>query len=350
MSNFKKSEIAIFSDIHIGLQRNSKFWHDVTWKWANWFVEDIRKKGIKDVVFCGDYFHTRDEVSVDTLHFGTKVLELFKEFNLIMIVGNHDCFLKDSSEVNSISPYSEWPNVKIVDKLYTIEAFGKTINFVPWGIKYQDIPEADITFGHFEINYYKMNTYAICHDGIEDEEFVEKSPIVISGHFHLRDERRYSNGGKVVYVGNPFQMDFNDAGTTKGYYTLDIKTGEMIFTENHLSPKHHNLLLSDLIIEKTITDNVKTLFFNNLVKLKVDRRITHDDAEFILDVYRGLNPCVFNIEYQSNFSDYDLEEEKKDFSGINVQQAIIEFIELMDANNKKDLIDYTIELYQRVTK
>ena len=192
MSNFKKSEIAIFSDIHIGLQRNSKFWHDVTWKWANWFVEDIRKKGIKDVVFCGDYFHTRDEVSVDTLHFGTKVLELFKEFNLIMIVGNHDCFLKDSSEVNSISPYSEWPNVKIVDKLYSIEAFGKTINFVPWGIKYQDIPEADITFGHFEINYYKMNTYAICHDGIEDEEFVEKSPIVISGHFHLRDERKYS--------------------------------------------------------------------------------------------------------------------------------------------------------------
>jgi metallophosphoesterase superfamily enzyme len=117
MSYFKKSEIAIFSDIHIGLQRNSKFWHDVTWNWANWFIKDIKKKGIKDVVFCGDYFHTRDEVSVDTLHFGTKLLALFKDFNLTMIVGNHDCFLKDSSEVNSISPYSEWPNVKIIEKI-----------------------------------------------------------------------------------------------------------------------------------------------------------------------------------------------------------------------------------------
>jgi len=350
MSYFKKSEIAIFSDIHIGLQRNSKFWHDVAWEWANWFIQDIKSKKIKDVVFCGDFFHTRDEVSVDTLHFGTKLLSLFKDFNVTMIVGNHDCFLKDSSEVNSISPYSEWPNVKIVDKLVTIEAFDKVINFVPWGIHYQDIPKSDITFGHFEINYYKMNTYAICDNGIEDEDFVEKSPIVVSGHFHLRDERNYSNGGRIVYVGNPFQMDFNDAETSKGYYTMDLKTGEMIFTENKISPKHYNILLSDLISEKTITEKIKNIFSNNLIKLKVDRKTTHEDIEFILDVLRGLNPSVFNIEYESNISEYDLEEQRKDFSGINIQQAIIEFIDLMDANNKKDLIDYTIELYNKTIK
>jgi DNA repair exonuclease SbcCD nuclease subunit len=350
MSYFKKSEIAIFSDIHIGLQRNSKFWHDVTWNWANWFIKDIKKKGIKDVVFCGDYFHTRDEVSVDTLHFGTKLLALFKDFNLTMIVGNHDCFLKDSSEVNSISPYSEWPNVKIVEKIFTTEAYGKTINFVPWGTEYSEIPNSDITFGHFEINYYKMNTYAICDNGIEDEDFVEKCPIIISGHFHLRDERKYSNGGKVVYVGNPFQMDFNDAETSKGYYTMDIITGEMKFTENNISPKHFNLLLSNLIAEKTITDKIKNTFLNNLIKLKVDRKTTHEDIEFILNVYKSLNPSVFNIEYESNFSEYDLEEQRKDFSGINIQQAIIEFIDLLDANNKNDLIEYTIELYNRIIK
>jgi len=350
MSYFKNPKVAIFSDIHIGLQKNSKFWHDVTWEWAKWFVKDIKSKGIKDVVFCGDYFHTRDEVSVDTLHFGTKVLELFKEFNVTMLVGNHDCFLKDSSEVNSISPYTNWPNIKIVDKLLTTESFDKKINFVPWGIKYQEIPKSDITFGHFEINYYKMNTFAICHDGIEDECFVEKSPLIISGHFHLRDERNYTNGGKIIYVGNPFQMDFNDAGTSKGYYILNVITGEMVFTENVTSPKHYNLLLSDLMAEKTITKNIKDIFLNNLIKLKVDRRTTHEDIEFILDIYKSLNPSVFNIEYQSNFSEYDLEEQRKDFSGINIQQAIIEFIELMDANNKKDLIDYTIELYQRSSK
>ena len=350
MSYFKKSEIAIFSDIHIGLQQNSKFWHDVSWKWAEWFIEDIKKKGIKDVVFCGDYFHTRDEVSVDTLHFGSKLLELFKDFNLIMLVGNHDCFLKDSSEVNSISPYSQWNNITIIDKLCTTEAYDKRINFVPWGVKYDEIPSADITFGHFEINLYKMNTFAICHDGIEDEDFVEKSPLIISGHFHLRDERNYSNGGKIMYVGNPFQMDFNDAGTTKGYYTLDLKTGKTNFTENTISPKHQSVLLSDLIIEKTINEKVRKIFTNNLVKLKVDRRVTHDDMEFLINVFKGLGPSHFNIEYESNFSEFDLEEEKKDFSGIDIQQAIIEFIELMDANNKKDLIDYTVDLYQKVAK
>ena len=98
MSHFKKSKIAIFSDIHVGVHHNSKFWHDVSLDWAKWFIADLKEKGIEDIVFCGDYFHTRDEVSVDTLHFGSKLLELFKDFKLTMIVGNHDCFLKDSSE------------------------------------------------------------------------------------------------------------------------------------------------------------------------------------------------------------------------------------------------------------
>jgi DNA repair exonuclease SbcCD nuclease subunit len=339
------SRVAIFSDIHIGVHQNSKHWHDIAREWANWFIADIKSKNIKDVIFCGDYFHTRDEVSVDTLHFGSNLLKMFKDFNLLMLVGNHDCFLKDSSEVNSISHFSEWKNVKVIDKTETINVFDKTINFIPWGIKIDEIPKADITFGHFEINLFKMNTFALCDDGFVAEELLQKSPLIISGHFHLKDFREYS-AGKVLYVGNPFEMDFNDAGTVKGYYILDIKTGELDFTENKLSPKHQNILLSNLIQEKTLTDKVKKWFNNNFVKLKIDRRTTPDDLEFLLNVYKTLNPSVLNVEYESNFSEYDLEEEKRDFSGIDIQQAIIEFIDMMDTNNKKDLTKYTLELYQ----
>ena len=340
------SKVAIFSDLHIGVHQNFKNWHDISWEWANWFIEDIKQKNIKDVIFCGDYFHTRDEVSVDSLHFGYKLLKLFKDFNVIMLVGNHDCFLKDSSEVNSISHFSEWKNVHVVSEPETIKSFGKTINFIPWGIKLDQISKADITFGHFEINHFKMNTFALCDDGFVAEEILEKSPLVISGHFHLKDDRQYGNG-RVLYVGNPFQMDHNDAGTVKGYYILDIKTGELVFTENKISPKHKNILLSDLILEKTINDKVRKMFLNNFVKLKVDRRTTPDDLEFLITVFKTLNPAQFNVEYEGNFNEYDLEEEKRDFSGIDIQQAIIEFIDMMDTNNKKDLINYTIELYQK---
>jgi DNA repair exonuclease SbcCD nuclease subunit len=346
MDLFKKSNIAIFSDLHIGVHQDSKYWHDITWDWANWYISDLNKKGIKDIVFCGDYFHTRDEVSVDTLHFGTKVLELFKDFNIYMIVGNHDCFLKDSSEVNSISPYAQWTNVTIVDKPLMLNQFGKNISMIPWGVKMNDIPNADITFGHFEIQYFRMNTYSLCDHGILAEELLDKSPMVISGHFHLKDEKTYNNG-KVLYVGNPFQMDFNDSGTTKGYYTLDLKSGEMTFTENEISPKHFNITLSSLVSEKTITPSIKSKFLNNLIRLKIDRRISPDDADFLLTTLKSLNPSQFNVEYEAGISEYDLEEEKRDFSGIDIPQAIIEFIEMMDTSNKNDIINYTIDLYNK---
>jgi hypothetical protein len=40
-------------------------------------------------------------------------------------------------------------------------------------------------------------------------------------------------------------------------------------------------------------------------------------------------------------------ENRKDFSGIDIEQAIIEFIDLMDINNKQELINYTIDLYRK---
>jgi DNA repair exonuclease SbcCD nuclease subunit len=347
---FRSSNVAIFSDIHIGVHQNSKYWHDISWEWANWFIQDIKSKGIQDIIFCGDYFHTRDEVSVDSLHFGTKLLELFKDFNLIMIVGNHDCFLKDSSEVNSISPYKNWSNITVVDTPLTVEYDAgyekKKINFIPWGVKLENIPEADYTFGHFEISLFRMNSFALCDDGIEASDILDKSKVVVSGHFHLKDTKTYNNG-KIVYVGNPFQMDFNDAGSQKGYYIMGLETGEMNFTENKISPKHHNVNLSFLISEKTITQKVKDIFKNNLVKLRIDRRVTPEDLEFLIAKFKTLQPTQLNIEYEGNKSDYDLDEEKQDFSGIDVQQAIIEFIDLLDVNNKKELINYTVELYQK---
>ena len=191
-----------------------------------------------------------------------------------------------------------------------------------------------------------MNTYSLCDDGFLAEKILEKSPLVISGHFHLKDDKNYNNG-KILYVGNPFQMDFNDAGTTKGYYILDLETKVLDFTENTVSPKHQNITLSSLITEKTITDKIKQKFKDNLVRLKMDRRISPDDSEFLIGVLKSLNPKQFNIEYETNISEYELEEEKRDFSGIDIQQAIIEFIDMMDTNNKKDLINYTIELYQQ---
>lgn len=348
MRFFKNNKIAIFSDIHIGVHKDSKFWHDISFEWAKWFISDLKKRQITDIVFCGDWFHTREEISVDSLSFGTKLLKLFDEFTVHMIVGNHDCFLKDSSEVNSISPYNEWKNVHVYDKVFNFEHSGKSINFIPWGIKLDEIPKSDITFGHFEINLFKMNSFALCEDGFTAEELLSKSPIIISGHFHLRDHRLYNDGDMILYVGNPFQMDFNDAGSIKGYYTLDFTDNSLEFVENLVSPKHTNLSLSFLLSEKTITEKVKSLITNRLVKFKIDRRISSDDMEYLLNKLKELNPIEFITDYHAEISDYSLDQEnKKDLSGIDLEQAISEFIEELDVNQKQEIKRYTIELLKK---
>lgn len=346
MSYFRGSKIAIFSDIHIGVHKNSKFWHDISRDWATWFISEIKHHNIQDIVFCGDFFHVRDEVSVDTLHFASDLLDMFSEFNVTMITGNHDCYLKDSSKINSIAPFRNWKNVTTVENLLSVDSNNKKITFVPWGTEISSLPESNVIFGHFEINLFKMNTYFLCEDGIEPKDILKKSPLVFSGHFHLRDERKYKNGS-IVYVGNPFQMDYNDAGSSKGYYTLDLDTLKYEFFENLNSPKHHNIQLSYLISEKTITDSVRSIFADNLVKLKIDRRISSDDIEFLINKLKTLKPIEFTVEYENDICEYSLPDNRKDFSGIDIEQAIIEFIDLMDINNKQEVINYNLDLYRK---
>jgi metallophosphoesterase superfamily enzyme len=64
---FKNTKIALFSDLHIGVHKNHPDWHKVSLQFGEWFVKDLTDRGIRDIVFCGDYFHTRHEIEQTTL-------------------------------------------------------------------------------------------------------------------------------------------------------------------------------------------------------------------------------------------------------------------------------------------
>lgn len=344
---FHKSKIAVFSDLHIGVHQNSKFWHNVAKEWAHWIIADLKQQEIKDIVFGGDFFHTRNEVSVDTLHFGSELLELFSDFNITMITGNHDCYLKDSSSINSLTPFKHWSNINVVDEYQHVQSHGRSFGFVPWGGSITDIIKSDIIFGHFEINRFKMNTFFVCDHGVDASSLLELSPLIISGHFHLRDERKINNG-TVLYVGNPFQMDFNDADTSKGYYILDVTDSTYTFHQNNISPRHHNITLSSLVKHGVIDEMITNMVINNLVKLRIDRRISPDDLDVLITKLRQLHPQQFTVEHQSGVDEFEISEQRKDMSGINIEHAIREFVELMDINNRQEVINHTLEIFNRV--
>jgi hypothetical protein len=143
-------------------------------------------------------------------------------------------------------------------------------------------------------------------------------------------------------------MDFGDAGNQKGYHILDLDTLEYEFKPNHISPCYQKIALSELVEEGEITPHIVKSVTNNIVKLKIDMNISQEDLDTLLGVLTRLKPEGLTVDYDINFNRLlENTEDKEDLSGIDVEQAIEEFVNMLDIDNKKDIIDYTLGLYER---
>jgi len=346
-TTLNKPKVAIISDLHLGIHSNSSFWHEIAINWANWLKKELNDKKITDIIFCGDWHHNRSEISVSTLQVSADILDIFKDFNLIAITGNHDIYFKHRTDVNSLSIFKNRKNVTIFESVYTLNAFDRIITFCPWNTAIADIPKSDIIFGHFEIVSFKMNTFKDCEEGFNIPDLLYKAPVIISGHFHHRHEKQYDSG-RILYAGNPFQMDFGDAGNTKGYHILDLDNLKYEFIENKISPLYERIYLSELVKAGGFTEKIKKIFNKNIVKLKVDQNICQDDMNILIKKLNLLSPQALTVDYDINFNRIlDNNKEKQDLSGIDIEQAIIEFTNLLDIKNKEAIINYTIDLYRK---
>ena len=101
--DLNQRKVCCVSDLHVGVHQNSSMWHDITVNWAIWLKTELQAKKVTDIIFPGDLFHYRDEIAVNTIHIVTQILNIWKDFNIVLLVGNHDAYYKDRSDVNSLS-------------------------------------------------------------------------------------------------------------------------------------------------------------------------------------------------------------------------------------------------------
>ena len=344
------NKVAIFSDIHLGVHQNNDFWLGISNKWADWYIKELNDKNITDIIFCGDFFHYRDEISVKTLNFAKDLLDKFKDFKITMITGNHDAWYKDTSEINSLSILKGYKNLTVYDRLATVEYKNKTVSFCPWGTKIDDIPDSDLIFGHFELENFKMNMFKICDHGDNPDVLVEKSKLIFTGHFHARDEKHYKKqDSSIVYVGNPYEMDFGDTMQTKGYYILDFDRLTYEFFENNITPKHIKIILSKLINLTDVENIFKKSLPDNIIKLIIDKNISSDHLDALITKLTTYKPVELRIDYDVNYNKLKIENDQDyDLSGVDIKHAIEEFVNMLDIENKKDVVNYSQSLYERV--
>ena len=342
--------IGVFSDTHIGLYNNSHLWHTIILEFAEWAATEFVNRGINDIIIPGDIFHNRSEIGVSTISVAKKFFEFFEDFNLYISTGNHCCYYKDKSDINSISILSGWKNITIVDTIPLILNYkNKKISLIPWGVDVENIPNSDICFGHFEIQSFYMNSNKICENGVKSHNLFKKSPLIVSGHFHNKDERVYDKG-KIVYLGSPYQQNFGDCDQKRGIYTLDLETNELNFIENTLSPVHIKLFLSKMKKGDQNSDFLKKNVKNKIISLIIDQEIDSEKITILASKLQFLKPKSIRIDYESIDRKIVEFSENKDYNMLDMEKSISDFVNSLDIKYKEEVADHVIALYKELKK
>lgn len=321
-------------------------WHQTALEWCDSFASYLKEHDIKDIVFLGDFFHNRASISVNTLHIASVFLNKLKDFDIKMILGNHDLHYTSNYEISGVNLFSMYPNITVYSKPELVQMGSKSCYFCGWGYDPMAV-ESDILFTHAAISLFKMNVKSeACDDGFKPSELLKKHRQIITGHFHVRQEKTYKNG-EIIYPGNPFQMDFSDEGLDKGFMVYDTESSKYEFVNNTISPRfiRYNLLdLAEITNFKALGEELKNSYF----RLIINASIMTQDLNLLMSLINGCGTKNSEFEWENGRS-FSQDIEELDAGSFELCDAIKEYVMLLDIPYKDDITEYLLSLLIKVS-
>ena len=245
-------KIAIITDQHFGARKNSKLFHDYFLKfYEDIFFPTLIKEGITTIVDMGDTFDSRkggDFVSLEWAknHYYDRLAEL--GITVHTIVGNHTAYYKNTNQLSGVNLFlREYDNVKIYSEAEEVKIDKTKFLFVPWinseneekTLQLIDDSNSPCVMGHLELNGFMATRGHFMEHGMDSNVF-DKFERVYSGHYHMR-----SNKENVFYLGNPYEMYWNDVNDrNRGFHLFDTDTLEHTPVNNPYQ-LFHNLYYED---------------------------------------------------------------------------------------------------------
>ncbi|RMH15102.1 MAG: hypothetical protein D6698_11630, partial [Gammaproteobacteria bacterium] len=200
------SGIALFSDLHMGHHNDAPFFNSECVRFIDWMLDLCKENEVEEIIFLGDFFHSRTRLRVDTMDMAVDaVRKLTEAFPVTMIVGNHDMFYRDSREVVGIEVFRPLG----VNIIKDIEQVGD-ITFVPFlvGDEHLDLQHVTTPFvlGHLEMANFQTSILGYMMDDakVDPDSIQPDVQRIISGHYHHRQTSYIGSGAKVTYLGAPF--------------------------------------------------------------------------------------------------------------------------------------------------
>lgn len=232
-------KVAIITDQHFGARNDSIAFLDFFEKfYDNTFFPALDANSIDTVLVLGDTFDRRKYVNFYALDRAKKMFfDKLEErgIRVHMLAGNHDTYYKNTNEVNSPDLLLvEYGNIDVISKPETIVIDGTSICMIPWICpeNYQESldhiknTKAEVCMGHLEIAGFAMYRGMESHDGLAKETF-QKFDLVFSGHYHHRSSDQH-----IHYLGNPYELTWQDYNDPRGFHLFDLDTRELGFIQN----------------------------------------------------------------------------------------------------------------------
>jgi DNA repair exonuclease SbcCD nuclease subunit len=336
--------IALINDTHYGARKGSKLFHDYfELFYKNVFFPTLEQYGITTVIHMGDAFDSRKSIDYQSLEWAKRVVfEPLRNYDVHMIVGNHDSYYKNTNNTNSPQLLlKDYPNVKTYSTPTEIKVGNLDVLLLPWicmdneqqSLKMIKKTKAKVAMGHLELQGFRVNRSLVMEHGLEADLF-KNFKKVFSGHYHTR-----SNNGTVFYTGNPYEIYWTDVGDTRGFTIFDTETLEHEPINNPYK-MFHNIYYEDTNYQTFDTREYE----NKIVKVVVRKKTDTKQFERFIDKLYSSNiaelKIVENFEIQES-AEFEAFESEDTLSILN------RYIEEAEVNLDKSIVQKLLqEVYQ----
>ena len=336
--------IALINDSHYGARKGSKLFHDYfELFYKNVFFPTLEQYGIDTVIHMGDAFDSRKSIDYQSLEWAKRVVfEPLKNYDVHMIVGNHDSYYKNTNNTNSPELLlKDYPNIRTYSSPTEIKLANLDILLLPWicseneekSLKLIKNTKAKVAMGHLELQGFRVNRQMVMEHGLEADIF-KNFKKVFSGHYHTR-----SDNGTVFYTGNPYEIYWTDVNDTRGFTIFDTETLEHTYINNPYR------MFYNIYYEDTDYKTFDTMEYENkIVKVVVRKKSDTKKFEKFIDKLHASNIAELKI-----IENFDIQEpvEFEAFESEDTISILNRYIQEAEVSLDKALIQSMMqEIYQ----
>lgn len=342
-------KIAIITDQHFGARKNSKLFHDFFLKFYNdVFFPTLVKEGITTVVDMGDTFDSRKGIDFSALSWAKdNYYDTLEKMGITVhtIVGNHTAYYKNTNNVNAVDLLlREYSNVTVYSEPTEVQLGNLKTLFIPWINEENEQTTFNLikkttcscAMGHLELAGFAANRQCIMEHG-HDRKLLEKFSLVLSGHYHTR-----SNQENIFYIGNPYEIYWNDVDDQRGFIIFDTDTLEITYIDNPYN------IFYNIYYEDTNHQLFNfSLYEDKIVKLIVKQNTDKKKFEKFVDKLYSANVADLKVIENYNFDGWYSKDSIDDLESENTLSILNTYIKESEHNLDKNLLSEIIkEIYQ----